>query len=368
MKLLFVTRKFEAVAGGLERMAIHLMNAVVEHGHDVTLFTWDKIDSKAFYPMNKSIEWFQLDMGNPDYTAGMGMRMRRMRTFRRLSGSVRPDVVIGFQYGAFLFAAVSLLGANTPVILAERTPPTEFDHTSEGRYRRLIYQTMRLAPAITVQNESYVAFYPSYLRPRITVIPNPVFDGNGFADPVGGKERRTLLSVGRLAYAKNYPVLLRAFARVADEFPDWRLKLVGEGEDRPALESLINDLEIGRRVSMDGASSDVSSEYRAADLFCLPSRWEGFPNALAEAMAHGLPVVAFAGCAGAAELITSDRDGRLAGGNGDTDSLALTLRELMGNAQERGRLGFAARDITQRYHPEKIYDMWEQLFNRVKFD
>jgi glycosyltransferase involved in cell wall biosynthesis len=227
---------------------------------------------------------------------------------------------------------------------------------------------MRPAAAITVQCESYLERYPAYLRSRIAVIPNPVFEARRFATPGADKKVHTLLSVGRLSYQKNYPVLIRAFARICGDFPEWRLRIVGEGEDRAELESLADELQLGRRVSMDGATRDVTAEYESADLFCLSSRWEGFPNTLAEAMAHGLPAVAFAGCAGTAELISSGRNGQLAGGNGDSESLAKTLRALMGDAGARTRLGDAARDITRIYNPEKMYDRWEQLFRKVKFD
>jgi len=111
-----------------------------------------------------------------------------------------------------------------------------------------------------------------------------------------------------------------------------------------------------------GAALDVSAEYRTADLFCLPSRWEGFPNAIAEAMAHGLPAVAFRQCAGVDELIVPGRNGQLADGNGDADALAAALRPLMEDADARERLGMEARKIAEAFRPEAVFDRWERLF------
>lgn len=350
------------MAGGVERMAINVMNAMVARGHDVTLFTWDLSDADAFFPMDDSIRWYRLNTGHAGRKAGTLLRVKRLRKFHRLARSWRPEVVIGFQHGAWLFAQVGLTGLRIPAVLAERNAPDRFDHTREGRHRRLVLQSMRRAAAITVQCARYVERYPPYLRDRITVIPNPVYQADGFASPGADKEQRTLLSVGRLSYQKNYPVLIEAFARIADEFPDWRLKIAGEGEDRAAVETVVEACGLQDRVQLDGATSDVSSEYRAADLFCLPSRFEGFPNTLAEAMAHGLPGVGFAGCAGIDELITPGRNGRLAEGNGDPKSLARALGALMGDATERARLGVAAREIVRAYQPEEIYDMWDRLF------
>ena len=365
MRLMFVCRQFEDMAGGVERMSINIMNAMADRGHRVSLMTWDRTGSKAFFPIDETIHWDQMDMGDPLQKAGIALRVRRMRRFRRYVRERRPETVIGFQHGAFLFAAVSLPGRRVPVILAERNSPDRMDHTSEGRYRQGVFQTMRLATAITVQWESYINRYPGYLRRRIVAIPNPVYEPGG--GEVTGEEKFsfTLLSVGRLSYQKNYETLIHSFADLANEFPAWRLRIVGEGEQRPALESQVAQLGLAQRVELAGAARDISSEYRAADLFCLPSRWEGFPNTLAEAMAHGLPCVAFDGCAGANELIEHDRNGRLAGGNGDPDTLTPALRELMGETDGRRRLGEVARDITRQYKPERIYDRWEQLFREV---
>jgi glycosyltransferase involved in cell wall biosynthesis len=222
-----------------------------------------------------------------------------------------------------------------------------------------------MAAAVTVQFESYIRRYPKNLRARIVAIHNPVYGADAFATPDADKSRRTLLSVGRLSYQKNFAALVRAFAGLAGDFPDWQLRIVGDGEERKALQDLAAGLGIGPRVSLPGAARDVSTEYRAADLFCLPSRWEGFPNALAEAMAHGLPVVGYRDCAGMSELITPGQDGQLADGNGDPTALSAALKPLMEDAALRGRMGVEARRIAELYRPEKSFDDWEQLLRRV---
>jgi len=357
---------FDQVAGGVERSAVNLMNAMVDRGHDVSLFTWDLAGAETFFPMDDSIRWHQLDLGHAGRKAGTLLRLKRLGKFRGLALKWGPDVVIGFQHGAWLFAEVGLLGLGIPAVLAERNAPDRFDHLREGRYRNLVLQSMRPAAAITVQCGNYVERYPSYLHARMAVIPNPVYAADGRAAPAGHKGQRTLLSVGRLSYQKNYPVLIDAFARISAGFPDWHLKIVGEGEDRREIESLIDDLGMENRVSLNGTTRDVSSEYRAADLFCLPSRFEGFPNTLAEAMAHGLPAVAFERCAGTDELIEPNHNGLLAGGNGDPATLAAALAELMGDLEARGRMGARAMDSVRKYAPEKVFDMWERLFRRVK--
>lgn len=347
-------------------MAVNIMNAMSERGHDVTLFTWDLADATPFFAMNESIRWYRLDRGHAGRKAGNSLRARRALAFRRFARSMQPDVAIGFQHGAWLFAEVSLLGCDLPVILAERNAPDQYDYTRAGKHRGLIFQSMRSAPAITVQSPKYVDRYPAYLRSRMVVIPNPVYPPHRFAEPGAERTRFTLLSVGRLSYQKNYPVLFDAFGRLAPSHPEWDLRIVGEGEDRGALEALIADSGLEGRVAMEGAVNDVGEWYAAADLFCLSSRWEGFPNTLAEALAHGLPAVAFAGCAGTDDLIEHGKNGLLAPGNGDPAALAAALGGLMSDAGRRAGMGASARSVGRRFDPERIYDRWERLFWRFR--
>ncbi len=365
MRVLFVCRMFDRVAGGVERMAVVVMNALSQRGHDVSLFTWDAKSAQAFYPMRDAVRWHRLNMGDPMRPASPALRLARLRRFRELASSSRPDAVVAFQHGPFLFAAAGAMGNGIPVILSERNAPDRLDHTRAGRHRGAMFQSMRLAAAIAVQFPGYIDRYPPYLRHRIVVVPNPVERAEAFASPGAEKPQRTLLFVGRLSYQKNVGALLRAFARLADTFPTWRLRLVGEGEERAHLDALAGDLGIGGRVTLAGTTADVATEYCDADLFCLPSRWEGFPNALAEAMAHGLPAVGYQECAGVNELIVPGRNGALAGGNGDPGTLADALATLMSDDDARSRLGGEARRLADAYEPGRIIDAWESLLHRV---
>ena len=368
MRLLVVCRAIEDMAGGVERSAIALMNEMVARGHEVALLTWDRTGAEAYYAMDPTIHWHRLNMGNPARKAGFTLRLRRMYAIRRVVSQLRPQVTIAFQEGPFIATRLGTLGLNRPMIASERNAPSRFDYLPSGRQREMIFQGFRLADRITVQLESYRDAYPRYLRDRIVVVPNPIQPGEGRADPGGGGASKTLLSVGRLSYQKNYDALIRAFAVLAESFPDWRLRIVGEGQERGPLEDLVRSFSLTDRVELPGARRDVSREYVAAQLFCLPSRWEGFPNALAEACAHGLPAVAYGGCAGANELIKPGQSGLLAEGNGDVDSLADTLRLMMADSDQRQRFGQAAPAIVEAHTPARVFDLWERLLEDTACD
>jgi glycosyltransferase involved in cell wall biosynthesis len=320
---------------------------------------------EAFYAMDERIEWRRLELGDPKYRAGLGLRLRRAFKVRRILGALRPDVVIAFQEGTFRAVRLYGLGFRLPMIAAERNAPSRFDFVKQGS-RGESFLWLRLADCITVQCQSYRDLYPPVLRHKIVAIPNPVFPAPAQAAPASDEQApQVLLSVGRLSFQKNQLALVQAFARVAARFPQWRLDIAGEGEHRAAVEAEIAKLGFNERVRLLGAVKDVSALYRASHLFCLASRWEGFPNALAEALAHGLPAVGYADCCGINELIEPGRNGLLAAGNGNVETLADTLGQLMANAAARQVMGAAAVESMRAYTPQAVFDRWEAVLAEV---
>jgi glycosyltransferase involved in cell wall biosynthesis len=365
MKILFLCRSFDNMAGGIERMAAALMNEMCRRGHSVTLITWDRAGAKSFYPLDPKIEWHTLDLGSHRAKAGWKTRMLRLRKMRQLVEQTNPDIALAFQFGTFISTRLFTLGIGLPVIAAEREAPARFNHLKGKESKHLVYMGLCLAKKITIQCESYRNEYPLFLRNKIISIPNPVFAAKTFADPSGeNAAQKTLLCVGRLSWQKNQAVLIRAFSKIAEQFPDWNLILAGEGEDRHSLESLISDLDLKQRISLPGAVQDTGKLYTASHLFCLPSRWEGFPNALAESLAHGLPAIGFSGCAGTRDLLRNGYNGLLAEGNDNPESLAETLSTLMQDNELRRKMGAAAIESVKKFEPVNIFSAWENLLKK----
>ncbi|WP_309630367.1 glycosyltransferase [Brevundimonas sp.] len=364
MRILFNSRKYDGIAGGVERMSISLMNAMVARGHQVEVMSLDPGNATTFYPLDPAVRWTRIDVGDPGRKARPSEMLERLWAMRAVVRRFRPDVGIGFQQGAFVALAAAALGTRTPVIAAERNAPQRFEHLKDGHGREFQFASFRQARFVTVQFDSYRDHYPEHVRGRIVCIPNPVPPAEGAAAPAGRDgSRKTLLCVARLSYQKNQALLINAFASVAARFPDWDLELVGDGEDRDVVASLAASGALGR-IRLAGAQTDVGRHYRAAHLFCLPSRWEGFPNALAEAMAFGLPAVGLAGCAGVNSLIEEGRTGLLARDAGAA-ALAEALSVLMVDPDRRVVMGAAARKAIASYAPEAVFDQWEALFEQA---
>lgn len=362
MRIVISYRAIDNIAGGVERMATSLMNAMIKRGHEVHFITLDKKEATSFYPMDKKILWHKMDMGNYREKASWQLRFKRAKTARALLKKINPDIITSFQGGSFLSMRAYSATMGIPVILAERISPSHFDFTKAGRLRSVFYQLYRTANLITVQCESYISQYPAYLQHKIRTIPNPVFPARGAANPAGTKnDAKTLLCVGRIGYQKNQLCLIESFACLHKKHPEWKLFLAGDADNKEAA-NLIKKLNIEEKVEMPGAVKNINDLYEQAHLFCLPSRWEGFPNALAEAMSYGLPAVGFRQCGGVQDLIQHEKSGLLANGNENLQTLTTALDNLMSNDQKRAQMGKEGAKWIKQFEPNKIYDLWEETF------
>ena len=365
MKILFAARSFDNMAGGVERMAISIMNEMVFRGHEVSLLTWDYNDAVTFYPLSKKVNWFKINLGEPLGKASWSIRIKRTFLIRKMINNASPDLVLAFQHGIFFALRIYTLGMGVNFIAAERNALSIFQFTSAGKYKNLIMQSFRLADQITVQLPSYIKDYPRYLRKKISVIPNRVEQVS--EDTLlrrTSHPRKILLSVGRLSFQKNYKLLINSFENLSDNFPDWDLVIAGDGEEFSILKELVSHYQLDNRVKLLGSYKDVESLYLNADLFCLPSLWEGFPNSLAEALSFGLPSVGFSESSGVNGLIIDNYNGLLAIGNNNEESLIHSLRILMNDSKLRKHMSQNAIDSMKQFNPNKIYDQWEELFNK----
>jgi glycosyltransferase involved in cell wall biosynthesis len=170
--------------------------------------------------------------------------------------------------------------------------------------------------------------------------------------------------VGRLSYEKGFDLLLEAWAEVAAAFPDWRLRIVGAGPEDAALRARATELGVAGGVDFAGQSSDVEADLRAASVYALPSRAEGFPMTLLEAMAMGLPCAAFDCAPGVREIITDGDDGLVVAA-GNTGQLADALSRLLADADLRDAMSSRALASVERFTPAHIADRWERLFEFV---
>ncbi|MEI7034921.1 glycosyltransferase [Streptomyces pratensis] len=192
-----------------------------------------------------------------------------------------------------------------------------------------------------------VGFLPNALS-RLPAQPSP-------------RTARTVVSIGRLSDQKGIDLLLDAWALLAPHRPDWRLRVYGAGEDEDELKARCTALGLDGSVEWMGCTDDVDGALADASVFVQSSRGEGFPLALLEAMAAGLPCAAFDCAPGVREIVREGEDGLLAPA-GDVAALADRLLRLTGNPRLRDAMGDRARSGVQRFSEPEVLRRWEELF------
>ena len=159
-------------------------------------------------------------------------------------------------------------------------------------------------------------------------------------------------------------MLIHAFTEATRSRDGWDLVIAGDGPERQALAEIAAACGVADRVRLIGQQADIQHTYAAADIFALPSRFEGFPNALLEAMAAGLPAVAADCLAGPREIIRNEQNGLLVGTE-NVEALALALSRLITDASLRRRLGAEAAGVVDTYDAEAIRQRWNALLMKV---
>lgn len=275
----------------------------------------------------------------------------------RFLRSVREGVLIGTRPGLNL--AIARHGRREAIRIGQ-------DHMNldyrPGLLKAMVDSYPRL-DAVSALTEGTAAGYRELLGEgaRVVCIPNP-------APAVRGRradlDSRVVAAAGSLNRRKGFDRLLEAWARVAPGHPDWRLRIFGEGPDRPELEALIDALGIRSSAELRGHSPRLLEELEHASVFAMTSRKEGFPMVLVEAMALGLPVVAYDFPTGPSDIVTDGVDGFLVN-EGRTRLLAEALGALMRDDARRHRFGEAALESVDRYRIDAVGARWNALFDEL---
>ena len=345
--------------GGAERVMSIMANHWAERGWKVTLLTYDDGVEPPAYGLNAAVDHRHLGIEGASSGVMQAVRSnwKRLLVLRRAIRESAPDAVVSFLDVANVRTILATFGLDVPVVVSERTDPAR--HRIGAVWRTLRRWSYRYAASVVAVTPEALRYFPNAIRRRGTVIPNPL-EVPADAGLVRAKGRRKIvMAIGRLAQEKGFDRLITAFAIVAAKHSEWSLTIWGEGEDRRALELLRDRLALRGRVALPGWTTEPFTKLRVAGLFVMSSRYEGFPNALCEAMACGAPVVSF-DCQGPRHIVRDGHDGVLVP-EGDVDQLASAMDRLMADPAERDRLAANAVKVTERFGKDKVMSLWDRL-------
>jgi glycosyltransferase involved in cell wall biosynthesis len=366
MNLLFAIKAMNNPGGGAERVLAEVAGGLAGRGHRVAVLSFDAPGGESFYSLDSGIERIELGLGSTTDAATMLVTLRRIRALRATVRGYGPDLAIGFMHSMFIPLGLALLGTGIPFIASEHIVMEHYD--SRPLQSRLLRLTPLLANRITCVSEQVRSTYPSGLQRKMVAMANPVcIDVHDKADPAGPAEgRKILLAVGRLTQQKDHEILIRAFAEIADEVPEWDLRIIGDGPLHQSLAAMVTESGLGSRICLPGSVRNITAEYTVAQLFVVPSRYESFGLTTAEALAQGLPVVGFDDCPGTNQLVRPGANGVLASGRGRrAHALANTLKTLMQDDALRLRLADQEGGVPDECRVDNVLDKWEALIEAV---
>ena len=352
--------------GGAERVMVDLCRFLNDAGRDVTLLTLSGNDTDA-YQVPPGVHRERMEIRKEAHSLFDSLRfsLHHLRAMRGRIVSLRPDIVVSFVEQTNVRVIACLLGTRIPVVVSERVHPGSHKIAQTWNWgRRLLY---RRSVAVVVQTEAIAEWFSKSIRTsRLVVIPNAVRSSDSFPS-LRSVEQTSLngpyvLAVGRLVHQKGFDLLIEAFRRSELAQLGWKLVILGEGDQRPALIQQAKAAGIYHALQMPGHVDNVGPWLEKAEIFALSSRYEGFPNALIEAMQLGRAVVSFDCPSGPSDVIQHGQNGLLVPAE-DVDALASALERLGHDHALRLRLGSAATGVNERFSQVEIYGRWLRLID-----
>ena len=374
LKIVYITPALY-MAGGVERVLTLKANYFAEHfGYDITIILTEGKDKPLFYPLSDKIKVINLDVGFEElWTCGFLKKifvyLRKQRRFKNLLTRelmrLRPDITV-----SLLRREINFLNA-----IQDRSRKVGELHINRANYRNfnteqasvvkrlfakmwsasLLHHLKQLDTLVVLTEKDREAWVE---LDNVQVIPDPL---SLQPSSVSLQTSKRVVAIARYSHEKGIDLLLQVWATVEKRTDGWRLDVYGDG-DRSCYEQQARELGLDQsRYQLHGRIDDVEKAYVDSDLFVLSSRFEGFGMVIVEAMACGLPVVAFDCPWGPRSIISDSEDGLLAE-NGNVQALADALVRLMGDESLRRSMGQAGVENVQRFSIDKIAERWKVLF------
>ena len=342
--------------GGAERVISEMANYWAKEGKNVSILALKR--EKPFYSLHPEVQYIELGLAVKSrfFFDGLVHGIYEVKAISKTLKRNNIEVAISFFADINILSVMAARIAHIPVIISERSNPFFVKLSYKWVIARKLFY--RLANYLVVQTEAVKPYYKNF-GVKVTNIPNPL---PGIEVDKTNKEKM-ILAVGRLEKLKGFELLIEAFKEAGLPY-EWKLKVIGEGKYRDTLIKYRNEAGLNDKVIFPGRIKDMGEVYGKASIFVLSSRYEGFPNALIEAMSAGLPVISFNCKYGPNEIIDHRENGILVD-NQNTNMLAKEIHDLVYNENEQVRLGKNASKVKEKYSCRKIMEKWEEVIDSI---
>lgn len=347
------------IAGGAERQVIALAD-LLSNKFDVVLVTWDTLDAVSFYSLGEKVVWLKLG----SKSRGLLSKIIRLKNLFAALRRTKASTIVGFVMAGDTVVYAAAIFARVKIIAAERNSPSMYFFKYNFLQRIKIWVLLHLTTRIVTQFPDFIPLYPRTLQKRTRVISN-IIPINRTIVNVGSKNadgRYIMLGVQRLDSLQKRPLLLlKAFNLIHSKIPLWDLHLVGSGPELQNIQSFISSNNLINRVRLFSETKNVMSHYQKANLFVTASKWEGFSNAVVEAMSLGIPCVGYSQSSGISQLIKGS--GWVAQGLNHEADLALAIVKACESNLERENRGQKAIEKMKIFHEIDQTFEWETVIS-----
>ncbi len=348
-------------AGGAERVMVTLANYLAESGHDIMIQTLNTDES--FYAVSDKVK-----ITGMSYSFSGNSSIRKLQipvieaerghTFIRAALEYRPDVILSFLYTTNIIALLARNRLKAPLVISERNDPLAVSPVN----KKICAKLYPKADLIVCQGNKVAAYFEN-IHGKCEVIANPL--NPQAVGEFKSKKTKEIVTVGRLIPQKNHRLLIKAFSELHLKYPDYSLKIVGEGPLKSELEDLIDTLKLRDAVLIQSNVRNVMTVINDAACFVLPSDYEGFPNVLLEAMASGMPVVSTDfGTGIARDLIIDGKNGYVVPIE-DTKKMADAIERIIVSENIQIQMGKENLKLKDQFSEGLICSRWEDALSKV---
>lgn len=344
--------------GGAERVACNLANYLTERNHTVEILTISEVEQSYF--LQPEVKVINL-LGINERKNLIYDNILRFWRYGKFLLTHKTNAYVVFLPATINLALSTKCLTKAVMIAAERANPDDYSVKTQNKLKK----NARKADGWVFQTVDQKEWYDSVLgEEKAIVIPNAI--NPDFIKPIyKGERKKLIVSSGRLNKQKNHTLLINAFAKIAEKYPDYNLCIYGEGAKRDELRELVRKLGLTQRVSLPGYATNISEKLQEASMFVLSSDFEGMPNALMEAMALGLPCVSTDCGGGGARFLINDGVNGLLVPQKDVDAMAAAMERILSDQEFAEKLGAEAHKLCNTLAPEKIYGEWEKYIESL---
>ena len=358
MKILFVVN---GISGGASNVIQLLAMHFQQKGNQVDLLLFSGMDVPSRYDLSQ-INIIELPKLLPKRTLNSYTNVvHQIKNVNAYLKEEKPDIIVSFIDNINTLTCFAAWNSDIPIIVSERINTlTNKLKLSWDILRKIAYRRSNM---VVVQCSIFAEFYNGYFKNKTEVIPNPIVYPQ--AKHVVKKQGSIhLVSAGRLATKNNYEWLINTFPEIVKRVPDARLTIYGRGGKEKELKDLIQRLGLESCVTLAGYTTHVHKKLAQADLYVMTSLQEGFPNSLCEAMAVGLPVVAFKCHEGLNDIISNGQNGFLVEMHNQEEFVEKVV-QLSQDSELREKIGIQAQQLAEKYSEQNIYQLWEDSIHKV---